>query len=97
MTTRIERWLAKHAYIFALTLDPRLDPSWAESEVDYIWAQAVDALVSEDLRIGFRDGDDIVLRYRGNKADWERLRAMVQRAKERPPGPSPDGSQGRQP
>jgi len=75
MRARIAKWL----YVSALLVDPRLVPEdfRLAEEVERIWGRAVSELVSEDLHDGFRDGDDIVIRYRGNKADWTRLRALV--------------------
>ena len=40
--------------------------------------EAALAVCFSDLRDGFQDGDDIVLRWSGNIADWQRLRAALE-------------------
>jgi hypothetical protein len=40
--------------------------------------EAALAVCFSDLRDGFQDGDDIVLRWFGNIADWQRLRAALE-------------------
>lgn len=84
-------WEALIADLRALNVDPRSTRYVTETHRPLIEAairsaeareaarlrSALEAICFDDLRPDFEDGQDIVLRWVGNKADWERARAAL--------------------
>ena len=58
------------------------DPEGSRPLYVLLLEEALTALCPDDLRADFEDGQDIVLRWTGNKADWERARALVRKIDE---------------